>query len=328
MIVNGNAHSLYPAIIHVGFIADKDGNEVHIPLQYPFQDVWGDCNIDYFSDCGLPCILKIVWLSIIEHSFYSAAYEFCQKDMALDSEQLIVGMAPYGGVAIWLKSEKKSVLITWFKGEKTKIKTADLVLAHPDMTIGEYCDYYINNDPQVKENLEKNGLPPKDLFDKYMQQFSYRYLPMFEKWDGEKWVPYEEGETAPEFVSIEEALFDGTHDKLNDGGLLKFHEAGKPKKLAVKWKMGRSEYSAYFWFGEEMIREIFGRFYGAHPDTRTDFLIHIDAESKKYELGLFRSGLKEPHVIPEKAYQLLVFKNRFEDFRSDNYSQERGAWIW
>ena len=47
-----------------------------------------------------------------------------------------------------------------------------------------------------------------------------------------------------------------------------------------------------------------------------------------YELALFRYGLKEPVVIPEEAYQLLVFKNRFEDFRSPNYDQPRGAWIW
>ena len=63
-------------------------------------------------------------------------------------------------------------------------------------------------------------------------------------------------------------------------------------------------------------------------DTKTDFIIRIDSEKRKYELALFRQGLKEPQIIPEDAYQLLVFKNKFEDYRSDNYNQERGAWIW
>ena len=62
-------------------------------------------------------------------------------------------------------------------------------------------------DPAVKENLEKNGLPPKNLFDKYMQQFTYRYLVKFGKWDeSEKiWKEYGEEETTPELDSLEES---------------------------------------------------------------------------------------------------------------------------
>ena len=90
----------------------------------------------------------------------------------------------------------------------------------------------------------------------------------------------------------------------------------------------KKEYNCYIWFEEKLITSIFERFYGAHKDTKTDFIIRIDSEKRKYELALFRQGLKEPQIIPEDAYQLLVFKNKFEDYRSDNYNQERGAWIW
>ena len=180
-----------------------------------------------------------------------------------------------------------------------------------------------------------------------IKQFMYRYQVKFELWDKNmnKW--YEglswfyisringeetncEGETMPrfEFDYIEEALFDGTHDKLHDGGLMNYHEAGKPKKLAVKWHIKKSEYTAYFWFEDEEIRKVFDRFYGAHPETKTDFMIRIDSEHNKYELSLYRYGLKEPQVISESAFQLLVFKNKFEYYRSENYDQPRGAWIW
>ena len=156
-----------------------------------------------------------------------------------------------------------------------------------------------------------------DIFDGYMKQFIYRYLILLEKWQGRskevKWEKYKEDEDkVPEFDYVEEFLFDGTHDKLHDGGLLKYHQAGKPKKLAIKWHIGKYEYSAYFWFEEEPIREVFDKFYGAHPDTKTDFIIRIDAENRKYELALYRYGLKEPQIIPENVYQLLVFKNKFE----------------
>ena len=161
------------------------------------------------------------------------------------------------------------------------------------------------------------------------RQFKYRYIiHLINQHEN----TLENGENTNELIGkfdyIEEKLFDGTHDKLNNGNLLKYHQAGKPKKLAIKWHIGKSEYSAYFWFEEEPIREVFDKFYGAHPDTKTDFIIRIDAENKKYELALYRYGLKEPQIIPENVYQLLVFKNKFEDYRSDNYNQERGAWIW
>ena len=127
---------------------------------------------------------------------------------------------------------------------------------------------------------------------------------------------------------IENILYDGTHDKLHDDGLLNYHQAGKPKNLSVKWHIKKSEYTAYFWFEDEGIRRVFDRFYGAHPETKTDFMIRIDSEKNKYELALYRYGLKEPQVISESTYQLLVFKNKFEYYRSENYNQPKGAWIW
>lgn len=163
------------------------------------------------------------------------------------------------------------------------------------------------------------------------KQYFYRYLPLFERWNTNYgiWEKLRLNVVVlPVLNYIEDSLFDGTHNKLHDGGLMNYHQAGKPKKLAIKWHIKKSEYSAYFWFEDEEIRAIFDRFYGAHPDTKTDFMIRIDAEKNKYELALYRYGLKEPQVISESAYQLLVFKNKFEYYRSENYNQPRGAWIW
>lgn len=113
-----------------------------------------------------------------------------------------------------------------------------------------------------------------------------------------------------------------------DEELYKYCKKEVPQRLSIKWMYDKKEYNCYIWFEEKLINSIFERFYGAHKDTKTDFIIRIDSEKRKYELALFRQGLKEPHLISEDAYQLLVFKNKFEDYRSDNYNQERGAWIW
>lgn len=344
--ISGSAPKFYPVNLFFGLLWYNNDEALEIPVRYPFQGEWGEILSNMIllrEEYPMPSTLSMIYLSFVEQKFYGIEADLPEGQLKelwelIDKKSkeplfshIVVGMAPYGGIAVWVRGFNKSVLVDWLKGSEIEVAMADFHPVNPDTTLKEYCDYYINNDSLVKGNLEKNGLPPRNLFDKYMQQFTYRYQPLFETWnDGEevKWQKYVEDELQPEFEYIEESLFDGTFDKLHDDGLLKYHEAGKPKKLAIKWHIKKTEYTAYFGFEDEKICTIFERFYGAHPDTKTDFIIRIDAEQKKYELALFRQGLKEPQIIPENAYQLIVFKNKFEHYRSDNYNQERGAWIW
>lgn len=121
--------------------------------------------------------------------------------------------------------------------------------------------------------------------------------------------------------------FDGSiliYDSLSNS----YRMNGIPRKIAIRWNVSKTNYEIFGWFDFDATYYLFSKFYYAHPETKTDFIIRIDAENKKYELALYRQGLKEPVVIPESAYQLIVFKNKFEDYRSENYNQPRGAWIW
>lgn len=318
------------------------GIDIEMPKRYPFQGEWGKPVSTYLLDrqYPIPEMLDMVYLSVIERRFYSVEQHLPQKKMEelfakrVSGEPLfeyiVVGMAPYGGVAVWLYGDRKEVLVEWIKGKEVQVKMDDFLPMTPKVTLDENCDYYIEKDRVVKDNMERNGLPPTNLFDKYMQQFCYRYQVLFGNWneEEEKWETYEEEKAVPRFDSLEEMLFDGTHDKLNDGDLMKYHEAGKPKKLAVKWHIKRWEYAAYFWFVDEEIRAVFDRFYGTHPETRSDLMVRIDPKRNKFQLEMYRQGLQEPYIIPETAYELLAFRNKFECFRSENYSQEKGAWVW
>jgi hypothetical protein len=346
-LISGNAPIPYPVETFFGVIYFAEEQIIEIPFQYPLIGEWGIPASAVFEEPKerlVPQKLDVVYLSVIEGVFYSVETEVPQ-DIFLEKwnrinistgndhiPYVVVGFAPYGLVAFWIYSCHKSILVSTFQAVRTIVDMSDFRSANTRIQIEDVCQRYINNDLRVKENLEQNGLPPRDLFDKYMQQFTYRYLPLFEQWNenDSEWRENDkkEGKSLPEFDYIEESLFDGTHDKLHDGELMNYHQAGKTKKLAVKWHIKKSEYTAYFWFEDEEIRAIFDRFYGAHPETKTDFMIRIDAEKNKYELALYRYGLKEPQVISESAYQLLVFKNKFEYYRSENYNQPRGAWIW
>lgn len=339
--LSGIAPKLFPTEIFFALLYNGTEQPMELPKEMPFSGEWGnsvsvwETNTETFP---LPLAIDMVWLSITEQKFYSVEKLlpieklkslFSQENGKL-YENIIIGMAPYGKIALWVSCYNKSTLLTWLKGETISVDIQDFLPENPNVRLEDYCNFYICNDSVIKENLEAKRFPPYDLFDNYMKQFTYRYLPMFEHWDGDKneWKKYGREDVAPEFDCIEEALFDGTHDKLHDGGLLNYHQAGKPKKLAVKWHIKKSEYTAYFWFEDEDICAIYDRFYGLHPDTKADFMIRIDPEKKKFELALYRYELKEPQVISESAYQFIVFKNKFEYFRSDNYNQPRGAWIW
>lgn len=325
--ISGSAFKIYPIDLVYGLVY-TDGKILEIPRKYPFKGEWGSAESPCMADCeptSFPLALEICYLSTRQQKFYAAQIVFPEGLFEMmwmpDMDYIIFGMAPHGKIAVWLSGEKKSILLLAIQAEETEMDMADISPYATSLSLEAYCAQF---------NIEQMENLDVDMFDIYTKQFTYRYLQVFEKWDKNKeiWLKYKEGEVTPEFDYIEEALFDGTHDKLHDGGLMKYHQAGKPKKLAIKWHIKKSEYTAYFWFEDERIREVFDKFYGAHPDTKTDFIIRIDAEKRKYELALYRYGLKEPQIIPEDVYQLLVLKNKFEDYRSENYNQERGAWIW
>ena len=345
--LSGTAPALYPTESFFAFLETESGATIELPKEMPFGGVWGESLSVWISDAentSMPIAIDTIWLSITEQVFYSyqASLPIASLKELLEQEdpstgrrlynRILIGMAPFGGIATWLDGEMKSVILGWGKAEKNEVEMIDFLPENPSVQLKDYCNFYINNDPHVKENLQTHGLPSRDLYDKYMQQFSYRYLPVFEHWDEneKKWVKYEdnEAENKPQFDHIEETLYDGTHDKLHDGGLLNYHQAGKPKRLAMQWHIKKSEYTAYYWLDDETIRATFDHFYGTHPETKTDFILHIDPLKNKYQLALYRYGLKEPQIIPEEAYQLIVFKNKFEYFRSENHNQSSGAWIW
>lgn len=344
--LSGSAPKLYPTETFFGNLMWSDDDGISVPYCCPFADEWGkpvSMHVYDDKDFPVPEEIDMIWLSLAENRFYSIEEDLPKEDIEQLLQEkdettgnplynyIIVGMAPYGQVALWLHGDKKAKLLSWMEAEETDVEIAEFCPG-TRLTRAKYVQKMLESVNEAFENLQQKGLPPHDLFDNYMKQFTYRYLPLFEHWDEdeEKWQPYteEEQETKPELDYIEEALYDGTHDKLHDGGLLNYHDAGKPKKLAVKWHIKKSEYTAYFWFEDEAIRTVFDKFYGIHPDTKTDFVIHIDPEKKKYELALYRYGMNEPKPISEDAYQLIVFKNKFEHFRSNNYDQPRGAWIW
>lgn len=336
--VAGNAPTGLPADIAFLLLGRRSEEQICAIRKFPFIGPWG-CNgrndLHFTEQIPLPDYLDTVYLSAIEKKFYSLETAldvnliktYRDKYMSLDGEQklsFIVGFAPYGIVVLWLYYPKKQYIIGVYQGEEIEVDMEDFLPNNPNILLDKICDHYVKTEERVNSEVIKSMLN-ENFFQKLMHQFSYRYAIEFVSNDSKD---YQDFINKYELKSITDSLIDGTFNKLNDGSLLHYHKGGVVQKNSIEWIHGKNQYSCCFFFNELQIQSIFERFYGAHPETKTDFIIRIDAENKKYELSLFRQGLKEPVRIPESAYQLIVFKNKFEDYRSDNYNQPRGAWIW
>lgn len=344
--VSGSAPYLWPTDTFFAVLWIDDKVALEVPKLYPYSGEWGEILSTQLldsNDSPMPHRLDMVWLSIVERKFYSIEDELPVKRMEELWKQcdtvsgepmfthIVVGMAPYGQAALWFRGYKKAVLLCWLQGSEISVSMEDFMPLRPDYSLDENCDFYINNDARVKENLVANGLPDEELFNQLMAQYCYRVVPLFEVWDEDKeqWKKHEPDDSdIPMFDYVEMSCTDGTFDKLHDDYLISHHTSGTPERMNLFWHVKKSDWMMYVWFDAQVLSPMLKRFYGAHRDTRVDLLVHCDPERRHYELALFRYGMQQPYLLPENCYQVIVFKNQFEHYRSDNYDQPGGAWVW
>lgn len=277
------------------------------------------CTYRYELTTGMKGIINTVWFDPHGQKYYSICFPVECKETDEDLQiyiSLRIGDAP---IVRKMKSDKSSLI------NINELKELD-----SDLLKDSFCkEWLIMKESLIRrytENIyEANIKDHNKYINDLLRQYSYRYVIKSD-------LGIMESSDDPQGIikinEINEILFDATFDKLNERNLLKYHDAGKPKRLAIRWQIRLSNYSAYFWFEEQEISMIFDKFFGKHHDTKTDFNVHINPISNTYQLSLYRFGLKEHFIIPESAYQLIVFKSGFENYRSTNYNQSTGAWIW
>jgi len=274
------------------YISAPDGDRTLLNPYNSSSEEWGRAGYDISESIEKEYsddIVHIIWG--VNNEGGMSTYTFRNRYEPSDDD-IIFGLSPQGEIAIWSSNERRQKLLSWEK---------------------------------VSELSNKRS--SRAGYSRLMTQYTYRYVVEFNSWNEEahEWNP-----TEMEFDmnSLQEDLFDGTFDKENNGNLFKLHKAGVPHRIRLIWKLAKSEYSAYFFFEPDTFMVFFEKFYGIHPDTETDFIIKMDPCKRKYEPSLYRYGLRSPVMINEDCFQLIVFKNGFENYKSDRYNQANGAWIW
>jgi len=366
--VSGLAPKSYPTIIGSGLLWYSEKAALRVPPESPFSSrrwsaVPRESIFSRPDDFPMPKRMTLLWLSLSEYKCYYLA-----TDLRSDMEELwrsnvdsagrylfthiVVGMAPYGGVALWMSGSSKSILVDWMHGREAPEVADRFIPENSGMTFLEYCNSYSSagidrywrehglETVETPKNIMEWEQPPQGLYEEYMQQFRYRYVLRFEDWDEQGFVdsdgcvvhwgkPDADGwKSSFELRYFWEHLYDGTYDKMHDGRLFSYHTAGKPNKLRLEWHIGESDYMAYIWLDSGILSDVFGDFCGSDRDTGTDFMIRIDPVKYKFEISLHWEGAGEPVLIPEEAYQVIVFKDTYRVFYSENYAQPKNAWSW
>lgn len=259
-----------------------------------------------------PQKIESVWYDPYLSKFFCATIQI-DDDESIDLPRAYIDLlfCMGGKLYVWFISPGRSILVN-----SIIIKEIDI-----DYSITDNSWYRAKEELQKTYNVRATEYHKRILimhsnFDMLFKQYMLRFVPIFSE------------RSLILSCSLETRSYDGCRSTLQDADFQEYHEMGKPKNLAVRWKEGKSDYSAYFWFDESCIRKSFELFCGENTDIKIEFLIQIDLEHCQFELMLHNQDSKKLLLIPNETYQLLVFKNNFEDYRSDNYNQKRGAWLW
>ena len=339
--VSGSAPYLYPTDTYFAILYYSKDESLAVPKRYPYAGQWGEplsTVVLHRMDYPMPLKLDMVWLSLTEQRFYSIEaplpterLEQLWQEAGDDAyTQIVVGMAPCGGVALWLSGDYRQTLVSWLQAEPFAANIDHFLSASTADTLAEHCQGYLQENEAALNQLKRFGPPQPDLYARLMHQFDYCYDIAFRRWnaDNKVWEDLDAEAVAPELDDVEEALTDGTFDRRHDGRLLSPHQGGLPVRLSAAWHVGRNKYSIHFWFDDEKLYDYFYHLLRSGKDKSLRLSLLIDPDLKKLRIVLTGAQTEQTVAIDEATYQYILFKDGFEQQRSKNYNQPRGAWVW
>jgi uncharacterized protein YegP (UPF0339 family) len=266
----------------------------------------------------------MIWLSMVENQFYSIQAPLpkekidsllaeIEKSDGLKLNTLVAGMAPYGRVAVWLAGVGFRTEVAWLQGEPTEVDMKDFAPG-VEMSQKEYVDEelnMLNSCREAVENLRKNGLPDPMLFERYHQRFNYRFTPKFEN---EEAV----------FTGMELYYYNGELNEKNCGEHALNANRAKPYKIVFDWRVGETKYSGYFWTDEQKIIDTFADFYDTKAQQEGNFIIEVKKSNTEFRFLLETGSTVTEIPIGDMHY--IIFKDKIECYRSDNYNRPEGGW--
>ena len=304
-----------------------DGDEEGTRIIDNIKGDWGDIfpfTIAKSDSQPLPTRFKIRWFTISDLKCYELTADIDSvrmEKMWVEQEKLypmspfkfiVVGIAPYGEITLWLRSEDNAVIFQQYKAEEVE---------------------YTEREKSVYSKLEADeefikSIITKEQYDGMMKQYTYRYVPLEEYFNGKRWMPYANDDVLYENIEIEcveDKRVDGTFDFTDCDCLYKYHTAGMPKRITVRWSEGEAKYFAHFWLCANYVTWFFESFHNRFPQTPADLLIRLDTRANRYEVAMTAEDLIPRAFI---GTEYIVFRNDEEISRSKFFYRKEREWDW
>jgi len=293
---SGNAHSLFPAELKEGYFVCADGSKLNIPTESnPFATTWGKHDALLLLDetsKSVPVSIMIKWFSTVENKSYTVAEDLPQTKMeeSLSEINETTKRQKYDHIIAGMAPYGR--LAIWLSGPGITTEVAWL------------------KSKDANETSQQQGVPNPTLFEQYMQKFNYRITPKFE--------------TAAALEKTELFYYNGELNTTNSGEHAENAMRAKPCKIALHWRIEKVQYSGYFWTDEKKIIETFAKFYNNDAQKEGELIIEIGESNKEFKFSL--QDKFTTIEIPVEEMEILVFKNKFEFFRSENYNKPPQGW--
>jgi hypothetical protein len=148
------------------------------------------------------------------------------------------------------------------------------------------------------------------LFEQYTKKFNYRITPKLG----------ENAKLGKVELYFKNGEFNTTHSEHYKENTMR----AKPYKIVLRWEEDRLGYCGYFWLKEKKMIEIFENFYKNDTQKEGELFIEIGNSNKDFKISLKDSSTTIE--IPTEEMEIIVFKNKFEFFKSKNYKRPKGGW--
>ena len=290
---NESAPEGYPMEVVSGsfYFANNKGS-LYVPPYKTVQNGWGhgvSIHVTGADTKPLPNRLYLRFFSYTENQYYEGDFAlpydtisqlfkkgyYSQADKGdVTYSEITAGMAPGGGVAVWLNGLDKRTAVFYGYADKVDSKWGELS-GDSDLTRQEFVDFMLDNHIKEagREKLAEDGIP-YGLWEKYYKQRYY-------------WLPVFKGPNPPE-IFIRLKYFNGEHDflyPLGDGATPTEARA-VPRYIEFRWRSpNERNYIFELNFDEQEIYEAFEKI--SINNSPLQLEMRVEWEGKKGSMTYF-----------------------------------------
>ncbi|MBF0576895.1 DUF2931 family protein [Dysgonomonas sp. GY617] len=343
------APKMYPVWIVSGYFSSEEKIVAFVP-NYDFVDNgWGKHGSTELVGSELkllPDELFIEWFSFTENKFYKGTFSLPKDTIIALMERgfpvidkrlhqtyryLLVGLAPGGTVAVWLRSsdgwvtevghyqaEEITRTLESFLGElRTWGWVQELDMDPKDVTQEDFRNSFLyKNESRAGRHLDSiQGKIPFGLWDKYREKFLFRVR-----------MDYDDPTAVTDMVLSE--YYNGEEESVqiypqNDNG---FKMRARIRFFNTYWSFGRTLKETTVMMDETELMEAYNTLYEGNPNREIELRVHVNKENNfirlwlsdphaEYpkELELTKAYIKIYPVSETLRHRYLVFREEFKD---------------